>query len=93
MHTLAVLVGGLVVFMAGSGTIHAATVHHHLDIALEPEKHLLIGTDRITFTPQRREAVVFELAPQASDVNVAVNDQAARFRFSRGRLRVGLTPK
>ncbi len=68
----------------------AAVIHHDLEVAIEPDDHRLTGSDHIQVQPQGSRALIFDLAQQATDLQVFVDGRPAPFRFENARLRVDL---
>ncbi len=66
----------------------AAGVVHDLSVRLEPEKHLLVGTDEIAVSGKAAAGLFFFLAPQAEIRRLTVNGKPAEYRFHRGRVSV-----
>jgi len=63
-----------------------AGVVHDLTVRLEPEKHLLLGTDEIAVSGKVAPRVSFFLAPDAKIQHLKVNGKPAEYRFHGGRL-------
>jgi hypothetical protein len=66
----------------------AAGVVHDLTVRLEPEKHLLVGTDEIEVSGKAAVGLSFFLAPHAEIRRLTVNAKPAEYRFHRGRVSV-----
>jgi len=92
MPKLAIIIGFLSSFLIGSPTVAAADVKHNLDVVLEPANHRLVGTDRIEVEPQEGQTIVLDLARQASELQVLVQEQPGHYSFKQGRLRIELPP-
>ena len=69
-----------------------AGVEHNLNVRLEPEKHLLVGTDEIAVSGKAAVGLSFFLAPHAEIRQLTVDGRPSEYRFHRGRVSVN-TPE
>ncbi|MCF8050163.1 MAG: M1 family peptidase [Desulfobacterales bacterium] len=65
-----------------------AVVEHDLVVRLEPEQHLLVGTDEISFSGKASVGLSFFLSPDAEIRRLTVNGKPADYRFHRNRVAV-----
>jgi hypothetical protein len=69
------------------------SLHHDLNISLDPGKNRLSGVDRIRVEPGRSEALGFELSKIAQVIGVTVEGFDRSFIFDNGQLHVPILPR
>ena len=89
---LALILGAVLAFATGTRAngMHA---HHELEITLFPDAGRLEGRDNITIKPTLGRIIEFNMAAQATQINVAVNRKPHPFKFEKGRLELTLEPQ